>query len=88
MTKNINGDDVERWLAMLPDELELEEIAALTLTLVNRYLPDDPKEAVNVFLTNTIIYAKHMGMANDKIALLLTSSAKHLSKKLTEKRMH
>lgn len=92
MSKNISGNDVEKWFEQLPDELELEEVAALTLTLVNRYLPNDPKEAVNVFLTNTIIYAKHMGIENDNIALLLTAAAKHLTKNKTkkpsEKRMH
>ena len=81
MTKNITGEEVSAILERMPDELDTDELSAFILTLTSAYLNDHPREAVNMLLTSTILYAKSCGLPDKAIAAIFEASAEHVKTK-------
>lgn len=88
MTKNVTKEHINTVMEALPDEMETNEISALLMTIVNAYCEEAPKEAVSLFLTTTVIYARSVGMPLEVIAKILKATAENVTKNPPPGRTH
>jgi hypothetical protein len=79
---------VAKALSNLPDSLDTGEVSALLLTITDAYMGEHNSAAISMLLTTTVVYARALGVPDDKIALFLQGTAEHLRNETTEVRMH
>lgn len=84
--KELTGELVESLMKQLPEALDPGQVAALVLTLVDRYAGDNTSAAASLLLTTTVTYARTVGVHDEKIAGFLRGTAQHLEENAQPKR--
>lgn len=86
--KKLTGSAVEEVVALLPEELEPQYLAALIMTLVDNFMGDKPSAAMGLLISTTITYARTIGTSDEKTASVLRSVADDLVKEHQSKKVH
>jgi hypothetical protein len=74
MKQNMTQEHVDAVMDALPDELNVGELCALTLTIYSAFL-DDPIEVTSELINVIYIYGESRGISRDKISLALRLTA-------------
>ena len=65
-------------MSRMPDSLTPEEVSAFVMGTVHAYMGDDVSAALSTLITSTIVYAKAVGIPDDRIAQALIGCADHV----------
>lgn len=88
MQQELSGELVQEIMDKLPDEITPKHLSALILTLVDRYAGEKKSEALSLFITTTIVYARASGFDDSMTAAILADTAKHLITEQPSKKVH
>jgi hypothetical protein len=75
MTDKDTGVMVGEAMALMPDEMTADEVAATILVIVDSYLGDNKVESIGLLLSAFITYASTQGLNDSKISLMLRLAA-------------
>jgi hypothetical protein len=75
MTDKDTGVMVGEAMALMPDEMTADEVAATILVIVDSYLGDNKAESIGLLLSAFITYASTQGLNDSKISLMLRLAA-------------
>lgn len=82
------GDQVGKALSKLPQQMDTGEVSALVMTITDAYMGDHKSAAISMLITSGIVYARSSGIPDDKIAMLLRSTADHLDEQPYSPKVH
>lgn len=88
MKSELNEALVQEIMDKLPDAIQPKHLSALILTLVDRYAGGKTSEAISLFITMTIVYARAAGIEDSRMATLLEDTASHLKTDQFSKKVH
>ena len=80
---------IEKALKGLPNQLDTDELSALLLTIIDRYVGTHRvSEGISLLLTSAVVYARASGIADKKLATLLHACALDLSGREPSEKVH
>lgn len=80
---------VEKAMKALPDKLDTDELAALLLTIIDRYMGmRRVSEGISLLLTSAVVYARASGVKDEKLATLLVACAIDISGRQPSEKVH
>ena len=72
------GTMVRDALEMMPEEMTIQEVAAMILMIVDGYVGHDKAASISLLLSAFITYASTKGLDDSKISMMLRLSASAL----------
>lgn len=80
---------IEKALKGLPQQMDTDELAALLLTIIDRYVGmQRVSEGISLLLTSAVVYARATGISDKKMAALLLACALDISGNETTNKVH
>ena len=80
---------IEKALKGLPHQMDTDELSALLLTIIDRYVGTHRvSEGIALLLTSAVVYARASGIADKKLAALLHACALDISNNDPSNKVH
>lgn len=83
------GMAVEKAMKALPNTMDTDELSALLLTIIDRYVGmRRVSEGIALLLTSAVVYARASGVKDEKLATLLVACAIDISGRQPSEKVH